>query len=300
MTDRLKFLLSERENEIIEDEEGLRALLNARIEEAKWVWPDIGGSADDFAGYIGERVPTDTEVADALRRMKISDLYLAWGCASGDEAALNAFTIHFDEMVSGAISRFANQGLDIDDAKQKVIEFILLPSSKRAAAINLYAGHGSLKGYLGVTVVREVLRMLKAAKKAPTIDMQDSANAFADSDHDPELQLLKQKYRTEFKQAFQESFQALDAPDRNLLRYYYVTDLTLMQIASIAGVKHNTVSRRLAKIRSSLLTGTRDRLIKIAGIRHNEFESIVRLVQSQLNVSMYRMLDSKTDESDPR
>ena len=80
-----------------------------------------------------------------------------------------------------------------------------------------------------------------------------------------------------------------------MLRYYYVTDLTLMQIATITGVKHNTVSRRLAKIRSSLLSGTRDRLINIAGIRHGEFESIVRLVQSQLNVSMYRMLESESD-----
>ena len=100
VNDRLHFLLLERDDEAIEDREGLLALLNARIDEAKWVWPDIEGAPDEFARYIGERIPVDSKISDALRRMKISDLYLAWGCASGDEAALNAFTIHFDDMVS--------------------------------------------------------------------------------------------------------------------------------------------------------------------------------------------------------
>ena len=118
----------------------------------------------------------------------------------------------------------------------------------------------------------------------------------ADVNDDPELQMLKNKYRDEFKSAFQAAFSDLNAEDRNLLRYYYVTDLTLMQIAAISGVKHNTISRRLAKVRGGLLVGTRDRLIQLAGIRHTQFESIVRLVQSQLNVSMYRMLDTNDEE----
>ena len=84
--------------------------------------------------------------------------------------------------------------------------------------------------------------MLKAAKKAPAIDMQDPSHSIADGDDDPELAILKRKYRTEFKTAFQDAFQVLNAEDRNLLRYYYVTDLTLVQIANITGVKHNTIS----------------------------------------------------------
>ena len=188
------------------------------------------------------------------------------------------------------VRRFAKQGLDVDDAKQKVIEYILFPTKTRTAAISLYGGHGSLKGYLGVTVVREVLRMLKAAKKMPAVDIQDPAMALADVNDDPELQVLKSRYRVEFKEAFQTAFTSLEAEDRNLLRYYYVSDLTLVQIAAISGVKHNTISRRLAKIRSTLLQGTRDGLMQMAGVRKTQFESIVRLVQSQLNVSMYRLL----------
>jgi len=133
--------------------------------------------------------------------------------------------------------------------------------------------------------------MLKAAKKMPVIDLQDPAMALADVNDDPELRVLKSRYRVEFKDAFQSAFTALDAEDRNLLRYYYVSDLTLMQIAAISGVKHNTISRRLAKIRGTLLQKTRDGLMHVAGVRKTQFESIVRLVQSQLNVSMYRLLE---------
>jgi hypothetical protein len=36
----------------------------------------------------------------------------------------------------------------------------------------------------------------------------------------------------------------------------------------------------------------------MAGIDHSQFESIVRLVQSQLNVSMYRMLGPEDGKSE--
>jgi RNA polymerase sigma-70 factor (ECF subfamily) len=279
-------------------EQAVKQLLEARLSEAAWVWPTIQADTAEFVEYLEERLPTGSELTDALEKVKVSDLYLAWGCVRGDEAALTTFSTHFDDMVDGAVRRFAKQGLDVDDAKQKVLEYILFPTEKRAAAISLYGGHGSLKGYLGVTVVREVLRMLKAAKRMPAMDLQDPSLALADVNDDPELQVLKNRYQTEFKEAFQETFSNLVAEDRNLLRYYYVSDLTLMQIAGISGVKHNTISRRLAKIRSTLLQGTRDRLINLAGIRNTQFESIVRLVQSQLNVSMYRMLAPDDREED--
>ena len=294
---RLDALLAARDISTVEcDGDALKSVLDARLAEAQWVWPDIEGDLIGFVGYVAERLPDDPDLLDVLEKVKISDLYLAWGCVHGDEAALKSFATHFDEMVDGAVRRFAKQGLDVDDAKQKVVEYILFPTETRAAAISLYGGHGSLKGYLGVTVVREVLRMLKAAKRMPVMDLQDPAMALADVNDDPELQVLKNRYRTEFKTAFQTAFTDLEAADRNLLRYYYVSELTLMQIAAISGVKHNTISRRLAKVRGNLLVGTRDRLMTMAGIQQNQFESIVRLVQSQLNVSMYRMLDPKTDD----
>ncbi len=272
--------------------------LEARLAEAQWVWPDIGGDLSVFAGYIGGRLPEGDDLSGQLEKLKVSDLYLAWGCSQGDAVALAAFATHFDEMVEGAVRRFAKQGLDVEEAKQKVLEYILFPTGKRAAAISLYGGHGSLKGYLGVTVVREVLRMIKANKKMPAVDMQDPGVMLADVSDDPELQMLKNRYRTEFKSAFQDAMTGLDPSDRNLLRYYYVSDLTLTQIAAISGVKHNTVSRRLAKVRSTLLTSTRDGLLAMAGVDQHQFDSIVRLVQSQLNVSMYRILKPSEEGQD--
>ena len=273
------------------DRAGVATLLDARIAQAQWAWPDIAGDPTRFAAYLGARLPDGTDIASSLGSMKIADLYLAWGCTEGDDAALTAFSRHFDEMVDGAVQRFASQGIDVDDAKQDVLDHILFPTQTRPAAISFYGGHGTLKGYLGVTVVREVLRMIKARKRTPTVDPQDVALALIDMNDDPEVQVLKNRYRAEFKEAFQETMGGLEAADRNLLRYYYVSGLTLEQIAAVSGVRHNTVSRRLAKIRGALLQGTRDRLIAMVGIRETQFDSIVRLVQSQLHVSMYRMLN---------
>jgi len=292
------FLAQYDESSQLSDCETLGRLLNSSISEAQSVWPDIGGSDVCFAAYLGSRIPDDTDPVDALSRLKITDLYLAWGCVEGDNAALTAFSVQFDEMVEGAVRRFARQGFDVEDAKQDVLRHILFPTKSRAAAIGLYAGHGSLSGYLGVTVVREVLRMIKALDRQAPMQGQDLAIELADVSDDPELRVLKNRYRSEFKDAFQQAFASLGAAERNLLRYYYVSELTLMQIASISGVKHNTISRQLAKIRSTLLDNTRAHLMANAGIRKTQFQSIVRLVQSQLHVSMCRMLSSEDAPDD--
>ncbi len=62
---------------------------------------------------------------------------------------------------------------------------------------------------------------------------------------DLELTYIKQRYRKEFRIAFQGAFQALDAQDRNLLRFNFIDGLNIEQIGAMTGVHRSTVARRI-------------------------------------------------------
>jgi RNA polymerase sigma-70 factor, ECF subfamily len=75
-----------------------------------------------------------------------------------------------------------------------------------------------------------------------------------------------------------------------LLRLQLVDGLRTAQIATLFGVDRSTVKRWLAACRDHLLDQTRRLLMERLKISPNEFELLAGLVQSQLNVSIERLL----------
>jgi RNA polymerase sigma-70 factor, ECF subfamily len=75
-----------------------------------------------------------------------------------------------------------------------------------------------------------------------------------------------------------------------LLRYNVLEGLNIEEIGKIYGVHRATVARWITAARESILGRTRDELERRFGITAVEIDSIVRLVQSRLDVSMERVL----------
>ena len=117
----------------------------------------------------------------------------------------------------------------------------------------------------------------------------------ADASDDPELATLKDKYRADFKAAFQWALGQLASSERNLLRYHYLTELNSRQIGQLVGLNQSNVVRRMARIRATLLEQTRERLMTELGLADSNFDSILMMVQSQLDVSIERMLKTKDE-----
>ena len=63
-------------------------------------WPGIRIPQEEFERYVRERIPEGKSSSD----VKMSDLYLACGCARGDPKALDAFEAYLSE-VDGAYAR---------------------------------------------------------------------------------------------------------------------------------------------------------------------------------------------------
>ncbi len=85
--------------------------------------------------------------------------------------------------------------------------------------------------------------------------------------------------------------------ERNLLKYELIGALDLDQIAALYDVHRATIARWRANCRHKLLAETEAALRARLAIGGSEFESIVRLIRSELDVSLYRLLSEETERT---
>jgi RNA polymerase sigma-70 factor (ECF subfamily) len=107
--------------------------------------------------------------------------------------------------------------------------------------------------------------------------------------------MLKQRYRRELKAAFAAAFATLDARSRNVLRSHYLEGLNIDEIGVLNGVHRTTAARWRADARQSLLKATRRQLQESLGANVTEVDSILRMIRSQLDVSLSRLLRGSDD-----
>jgi len=109
---------------------------------------------------------------------------------------------------------------------------------------------------------------------------------------DHEISLFKQIYREPVSQAFATACAELPAEDRALLRLHYVDGVTTAKLASMFGISRATLIRRLAAARESLVERVKAALKVASGVADQDFESILRLVKSQIDLRLSAVLKS--------
>lgn len=92
------------------------------------------------------------------------------------------------------------------------------------------------------------------------------------------------------------SFSILPDEQRNVLHLHVVGGLSTPRIAALFKVNQSTVSRWIAAARESIFTQTRTLPGARLGLRAGEFESLVRLLRSQLDLSIGRLLGPSAPE----
>ena len=77
-------------------------------------------------------------------------------------------------------------------------------------------------------------------------------------------------------------------PDRDalLLKLHYLDGLSIDRIGILYGIHRSTVARWRTRVRHCVLESTREQLQRRMSLTQSEFDSIVRLVRSQLAVSI--------------
>lgn len=253
----------------------------------------------EFLAHVAGRLPEpnpgwdDGDLLRLLARLRVEDLALAWACARARsaDAVAELERQHF-HVVDAALAQIVGAAPRAEEIKQLLRQRLFVPAAEGdEPRIAQYSGRGDLRSWLRVAAIRCAINHLQ--KQGREVALGDEMLAqLAAPDPDQELDLFKRRYRAEFKQAFEGALRALSSRDRNLLRYHYLERLSIDQLGAIYGVHRTTVARWLARTRETLLSQTRRSLMAQLRIGRPEFESIMRLIESQLDASIARFLET--------
>ena len=272
-----------------ERSDDFRLLLAERAVRAASVWPDVRLDKDQFLHAIAERLPPDASIR-ALDAMHTDDLYLACGCTAGDAAALAGFEAHCGFAIARTIAAAGVSMADRADLGQVVRQRLLIaPVHGGVPRIATYSARGSLRTWVRVVATREAARVWPRWRRELSTGDDELVGLIA-TDDNPEIRYLKCLYRQEFRRAFHTAVDALGDRELLLLRQHTIDGLGVDQLARLHGVHRATAARWVQAAREAVLAGTRRELVQRLRLDRSELASIMRLIESQLDVSLPRLL----------
>ena len=147
-----------------------------------------------------------------------------------------------------------------------------------------------MRSWVRAAAIRTAISLLRKDQREVLLNSRSLEALPASPVQDPSLNRLKSEYRQEFQRAFSATLERLSPEDRTLLRLQFVDGLSIDDLGSVLGVHRATAARRLQAIRDKLARGTKDLLMAELGLSPNDVESVIRLIQSNLAVSLRRHL----------
>lgn len=269
------------------DDQALEQALEGAVAEARAAYPSLRWSDDELVAHLGRHARgADPQ---SVRAVRVGELFVAGACAAGHDEAI----AHLErDFMGAAAAGLAQMGLTDgrrDEALQ-VLRHKLLRPTEGEPGIASYSGAGSLAGWLRTAVTRIALNQRRTDQRRQAREEGWFADQLLPAG-DPELDYLQERYRSELQDALTAAFERLQDDQRRLLRRYVIDGETLETLASEHGVALSTVSRWLSRIRDKLAADARRHFAQACSLDPSECDSLVRLVKSDLHVSVLRLLD---------
>ncbi|MCY1055380.1 sigma factor-like helix-turn-helix DNA-binding protein [Nannocystis sp. SCPEA4] len=290
MTDVLtrSFLAALSNPASVADEAALMAALTASVTAARARFPGVEFEASAVGRHLGEKVVAEADPLAALARLRTEELCLVCACLAGNPRALQLFDAAYLAPVAERLRRSGLAAEVVADARQRIAGSLLVADSGGTRRLATYSGRGDLAGWLYVAIAREARRL--AGREARFTAADDLELADERIGGDLELAHLKATYGEAFRRSFHTALAELDEQARNLLRQHLLDGLSIDQIAALQRVHRATAARRLVRVREDLALRTRALLVQDLGLSERESDSVLRLVRSQLDLSLTRVL----------
>jgi RNA polymerase sigma-70 factor (ECF subfamily) len=242
----------------------------------------------EFAAFLAERAQPAPTMSAVLDGLHAADLLLVFGCQRQNQPAIDAFQRLLIAEVRRAGRRLASSESATDEVTQGLVASMLVGDAG-APGLSRYTGRGSLVGFVRVAASRTLLRLIIDDRRTGPLPHEEVADAAGEL-RDPEVELLKFRYREDFNDAFRHALGALTKRERAVLRLHLVGGLNIDSIGTCYHVHRSTVARWMADTRAKLLDETQRVLIERLGIENSEVQSLGRLLQSQLDPGMTTIL----------
>ncbi len=219
-----------------------------------------------------------------LGALHVADLYLAARCAAGNPAAIAHLERTGMEAVRATLARLRYAPSQIDDALQATREDLLVAAPGKTPSITKYGGRGPLRGWLRVVAGHVAGRMHR--RPLQETERVEESEELVDIARDPELELLHRTYGAAVAGAMREALGKLPVRERLLLKQRFRHGMGLEELGALHRVHGSTISRWVARARSLLVQGTRDVIMERLGLSASEVISVMRLVESGLEVTL--------------
>jgi RNA polymerase sigma-70 factor (ECF subfamily) len=231
---------------------------------------------------------TRSKPPEAAAAIAEDDLLFARACVAGQPSAVRRFEARYLPVVRKTLARLVS-AFDRDDIEQRLVEALLVGGARRAPELIKYEGRGPLEQWVRISAARFALSWLRSERAERAARGRALLEAVA-TGPDPELLYLKQSFHREFGAALEGALGALTPKQRLVLRLHYVGGMTLTCVARAFGVSQPTVSRWLAAIHAGVSRRVRASLGRSLGMTAVELSRAARLIQSQIEISMTRIL----------
>lgn len=238
-----------------------------------------------FAERLAELASASEAEHGAVGVERAGDLYLAFACMRRERWAVEYALKTLLPIAVTAARSIDREGRFDDDVREQLSERLLVGRADRAPKLAEYSGRGPLENWVRVVAIRTALALLPQRAPAESLEAAELLKGA-----DVELDFLKEKYRREFKLAFEAATARLPAESLNLLRMHVIDQLSIDQLAALSGVHRSTAARQLTRAREALCELTRTELVARLGVRGRELDSLMRLVRSNVDLSIARLL----------
>lgn len=253
-------------------------------------WGDLHLEAKDYAAclslYIANRGTPGT-----IKDIDAAEVYIVAACIRNLPGALAAFEAEYFTRAVTALRKMSISPDDIDDILQVVRLRLLLPGDNGRCRLEVYLGRGDLRTLIRVVATRLAVDLQRRTRRHVP---DDELGELPAADPDPRLLAVRRQCREHFVPAFRTALADLERRERNLLRLHIVNGVTLATLARSYGVHRATVVRWLSKAREQLLRNICKSLAEIAAVTTDEVAAIVAEIQSQLDLSLSRLMQTKS------
>ncbi|HYO52590.1 sigma-70 family RNA polymerase sigma factor [Archangium sp.] len=277
----------------------LEFLLRRTWEAGRESWPQVALPAEVFVRHLAQKLTearAEGPLATVLEQLAIADLYLACACVHEVPTALEMLERHCLAKLPASLAYLKQPATLLDDVRQKVRMHLLLGTTGAKPQLAEYKGRGTLLSWIRVMAVRMVHKQIVPTQETPE-NLLAAIEAIPVPGPDPELDLIKRRYRHEFRQAAHEAFNSLSSEQRHLLRLHFIDRLSTTEMGALFRVNQSTVSRWLKDVRLAVYEETKRLLSERLDLSSREFASLLDVIASQLDLSLSQILkDEKESE----
>jgi RNA polymerase sigma-70 factor (ECF subfamily) len=266
------------------------AVLTESSVSGRTSWPGVDVADDDWAAWMGEKIGAVgvVDVREAASRLAVADLWLARALLDRSAPAIDHLRHQLLPTIEPALRHLGADDARVAEVRQLVLETVLV-GGEAGPAIAGYGGRAGLRSWLRSVAVRIALKAW--SRERPSGDASDDwTDLGIVALDDPELAVLKDRYRDAVASAISGAVSSLSARQRTLLRLHHLDGLGVDELGRMYGVHRATAARWIAAARDDVFEATRVRLQDGLGLDDTAIVSVVRLVQSQLAVSLRRLL----------